>query len=64
MVAITTGLSTLELATRAKTKLILVLAESEREDWKKFYARYQKVFQAAADKKGLVELSVSGNANI
>ena len=60
MVAITTGLSTLEMATRAKTKLIVILAEPEREDRKKIYAKYQKHFQAAAD-KGLVELSVSGN---
>merc|ERR1719237_177253 len=60
VVGITSGLSTLEMATRAKTKLILILAESEREDLKKYYADYQKHFQAAAD-KGLVELSISAN---
>ena len=43
------------MATRAKTKLIVILAEPEREDKKKYYANYQKHFQAAAD-KWLVEL--------
>ena len=52
--------STVEMATRAKTHLILILAEAEREDENKYYAGYQKNFQAAAD-KGLVELSVSAN---
>ena len=56
VVAITTGgLNTLEMATRAKTKLIMILAEPEKEDRKVKYAKYQKHFQAAAD-KGLVEL--------
>ena len=59
VVAVTAvGLSTLEMATRAKTKLIVILAESESEDWKKYYAEYQKHFQAAAD-KGLVQLSAN-----
>ena len=52
----------LEMATRAKTQLILILAEPDDEDDKEDYADYQKHFQAAAD-KGLVELSVSANAN-
>merc|ERR1712037_316546 len=60
VVAVTTGASTLEMATRAKTKLILILAEAKDKDWKKFYADYQKHFQVAAD-KGLVDLSVSAN---
>ena len=63
MVAVVDGSgSTLEMATRAKTQLILILAEPEREDWKKSYADYQKHFQAAAD-KGLVELVASANGN-
>ena len=53
---------TLEMATRAKTELIVILAEPEREVLKKFYAKYQKHFQAAAD-KGLVELVASANEN-
>merc|ERR1719432_488818 len=64
VVAVVTGGAgyALEMATRAKTQLILILAESEVEAWKNFYAKYQKQFQAAAD-KGLVELSVSASAN-
>ena len=50
------------MATRAKTKLIVILAEPEEEDYKKFYADCQKQFQAAAD-KGLVELSTRANEN-
>ena len=49
------GFFTLEMATRAKTQLIVILAESEYEALKKSYADYQKHFQAAAD-KGLLEL--------
>ena len=61
MVAVTVGgYSILEMATRAKTQLILILVEREREVWKKYYAKYQKNFQDAAD-KGLVELLVSSN---
>ena len=45
------------MATRAKTELILILVEPEKEDWKDYYADYQKHFQDAAD-KGLVELPV------
>ena len=48
---------TLEAATRAKKKVILIAAEAEEEDYKKSYADYQKYFQDAAD-KGLVELMV------
>ena len=62
MVAVITGVGTLEMATRAKTQLILILVELEREDWIKFYAKYQKVFQAAAD-RGLVELAAIANEN-
>ena len=46
---------TLEAATRARTKLILILAEPKKKDFKKYYAEHQKYFQDAAD-KGLVEL--------
>ena len=60
MVAVAGGSAfTLEMATRAKTQLILILAESVL---KKDYADYQKHFQAAAD-KGLVELVASANEN-
>ena len=63
MVAVVDGSgSTLEMATRAKTQLSVILAEPEEEAWKKFYANYQKHFQAAAD-KGLVELIASANEN-
>ena len=63
VVAVTIGLHTLEMATRAKTRLILILAESQLNADKKFYSDYQKYFQDAAD-KGLVELLVSANANV
>ena len=39
-------------------RLILIFAEGEKEDWKKYYAEYQKYFQDAAN-KGLLELSVT-----
>ena len=56
MVAVTTGgVNTLEMATRARTKLILILALGEKEDRKAYYGEYQKYFQNAAD-KDLVEL--------
>ena len=62
VVAVTAGgFATLEMATRAKTQLILILAKPEIEDVKKNYVD-QKYFQAAAD-TGLVELLVSANAN-
>ena len=56
------GFKILEMATRAKTQLILILAEPEIEAHKKNYADYQKYFQAAAD-NGLVELSVNAEPN-
>ena len=60
VVAVTTGVvNTLEMATRAKTQLVLILVEPKEEDYKKDYANYQKVFQDAAE-KGLVELPVIG----
>ena len=63
MVAATTGGGfTLEMATRAKSQLILILAEPEDEDWKMNFAKYQKHFKAAAA-KGLVELLASANEN-
>ena len=43
------------MATRAKPQLILIHAEPEKKEYKEYYAKYQKHFQAAAD-KGLVEL--------
>ena len=61
VVAAITGVAfTLEMATRAKTQLILILVEPEYS--KEEYADYQKHFQAAAD-KGLVELVASANEN-
>ena len=62
IVSVTTGVHSLEMATRAKTRLIVILVEAEWVARKKFYAECQKHFQAAAD-KGLVELSVSASAN-
>jgi len=57
VVAVTTGgASVIEMATRAKTRLILILAEAESEDRKQNYKDYQKHFQAAAE-KGLLELA-------
>ena len=56
VVAVTCGVSfTLEMATRTKTRLILVAAEGEWKADMKFYARYQKYFQDSAN-KGLLEL--------
>ena len=61
VVAATVGGSvTVEMATRAKSQLFLILAENE--SWKKNYAKYQKYFQDAAA-KGLVELATSANEN-
>ena len=63
VVSVTAGSGfTLEMATRAKTQLILILAESDDTVFKTDYADYQKHFQAAAD-KGLVELVASANEN-
>ena len=49
VVAATTGAGNiLEMLTRAKTRLIVILAEPEEkdevEDWKGYYAVYQKYF--------------------
>ena len=61
MVAVTRGgVDTLEMATRSKIQLILILVE--RENGKRDYAKYQKYFQDAAD-KGLVQLSINASAN-
>ena len=50
VVAVTSGGgTTLEMATRAKTELILILVEAEEEDKKEYYAKYQKLFHDAAD---------------
>ena len=58
MVAVTSGTgSTLEAVTRARTQLILILVESEHEDFKQRYLNYQKYFQNAA-RQGLIELFV------
>ena len=63
MVAVAGGSAfTLEMATRAKTQLIVILVGPEDKNVKEDYADYQKHFQAAAD-KGLVELSSSANEN-
>ena len=63
MVAVAVGgVFTLEMATRAKNRLIVILVEAEREAEQRFYAKNQKHFQAAAD-KGLVELVASANEN-
>ena len=56
------GFKILEMATRAKTQLILILVEAEREDFKKYFADYHKHFQVASD-RGLVELLVNTSAN-
>ena len=58
VVVVTTGLPIfLEMATRAKRELILIIAESEREDLKKFYHKIQVVIKTAED-DGLVDLEV------
>ena len=49
------------VATPSSSPLLVILVELE--DLKKFYADYQKHFQAAAD-KGLVELSVIESAKV
>ena len=58
MVAVTVGWYTLEMITRAKTQLIIILVEpdgDDDDDFKEDYKDYQKHFQDAAA-KGLVEL--------
>ena len=57
VVGVATGGGTfLEMATRAKTQLILILVEPE--GGKHFYAEHQQYFQDAAD-NGLVQLLAS-----
>ena len=57
VVVVTTGFDILEEATRAKTELILILAEPEKEDYKEWCQRTQVMIKAAED-KGLVDLEV------
>ena len=57
VVVVTTGYNILEMATRAKRELILILAEPEKEEYKKSYQRFQLVIKAAED-DGLVDLKV------
>ena len=63
VVAVTTGRGNIpEQATRAKTELILVLAEPEEEERKKYYKRIREVIKAAAD-EGLVDLEAIESEN-
>merc|ERR1711963_1096146 len=62
VVAVTTGLDILEEATRAKTELILILAEPEKEEHKKFYQKIQAMIKAAED-EGLVDVQVIESEN-
>ena len=57
VVAVTIGLNFLEMATRAKRELILILAEPEKEEYKEDYQDIQ-VMVKAAEGKGLVDLQV------
>ena len=58
MVAVATEWNILEMATRAKRELILILAEPEEEKYKEFYQMFQMWIKAAED-EGLVDLQVS-----
>ena len=64
MVVVTTRVRgyLLEMATRAKRELILIIAESKKEKYKKSYKRFQLALKAAAD-EGLVDLQVSESEN-
>ena len=63
MVAVTSGLETfLEMATRAKRELILILAEPEEEKYKKLHQMSYVVIKAAED-EGLVDLQVRESEN-
>ena len=62
VVVVTTGLNFLEIITRAKTELILILAEPVEEEYKKSYQRFQVMIKAAAD-EGLVDLEVIESEN-
>lgn len=57
VVVVTSDIEILEMATRAKRELILILAEPEEEVWKKYYQEFQVAIKAAAD-EGLVDLQV------
>merc|ERR1712062_671696 len=50
VVAVTDGGDTLEMITRARTQLIIILFEPDDDDFKKFYKDDQKHFQDAAAK--------------
>ena len=58
VVVVAAGGGILEQATRARTKLILILAKPE-DDSKKLYARLQENIKAAAD-VGLVDVEKGG----
>ena len=51
----TIGANILEMMTRARTQLILILVEPDDDTFKKYYKDYQNHFQDAAA-KGLVDL--------
>ena len=57
VVAVTTGFYILEEASRAKTELILILAESEKEEPKKIFHEIQVMIMAAAI-EGVVDVEV------
>ena len=54
-VVVTTGGNILEMATRARTELFLLLAEPEKEEFKKSYRKFPVVIKAAED-EGLVDV--------
>ena len=59
----TTGrLNILEMATRARTELILIIAESENEEWKKVYQKIQVIIRSAGD-EDLVDVAVIESEN-
>ena len=56
MVVVTSGgCFTLEMASRAKTELFIILFEPESEDRKQYHAEYRNNFERAAD-EGLVTI--------
>ena len=57
VLVVTSGIHLLEGTTRAKTVLILILAEPEKETDKKWYQKTQVMIKAAED-EGLVDLQV------
>ena len=57
MVVVTTGGNILEMATRARTELFLLLAEPEKEEFKKSCRKFPVVIKAAED-EGLVDVQV------